>query len=119
MVKSLPILLVLLLSLCVSRGEGIHLFPFDDGGSASEFAAGTAEVVYTFSIINQESSPVLKKQDLPSCDAGQAAPNCEIPFSGRASLPDDAAVQPTFSGALPCSKMLYCSASDRSPPRFA
>jgi hypothetical protein len=118
MVKSLPILLVLLLSLCVSRGEGVHLFPFDDCGPASASAAGTAELAYNFSIINQGSSPVLKKQDLPPCDAECAAPKSDE-HHRVVSAANVVVAAAACVPAVKCSKSLHSSASDRSPPFFA
>lgn len=118
MVKSLPILLVLLLSLCVSRGEGIHLFPFDNYGPAPAPAAGTTELAYNFSIVNQESSPVLKKQELPPCDTKCTTPkNDEYPH--LVSAADIIVSASAFPASVKCRKSLHSSTSDRSPPIFA
>lgn len=117
--RQLLILTALLISLCFSRGEGVHLLPFScelvtDGQSVE---AADLPASFTSGIGTIRASAVkdlAKKKDLPNPDLVTSQP---FEVSARFARPT---VNLVLTAALfpleKASKFELTSASDRSPP---
>lgn len=115
MAARLTIALFLLLSLCVSRGEGIHLLPFSPGGDPA--AAEQASVDVLDKLFNPQegfhSKPIQKlgKDIRPVDSCGKTA---QLALQSSALCWERAhdAARP----AIRLEKSLFSYGSDRSPP---
>lgn len=115
MAARLTIALFLLLSLCVSRGEGIHLLPFSPGGDLATAEQASVDILdKLFNPLEGFHSKPLQKlgKDLrPVASCGRAAQPA-LQNSGFCwDRPQDAA-----RAAIKLEKSLFSSGSDRAPP---
>ena len=122
MARRFSILVVLLFSLCVSRGEGVHIFPFAEATGQTEAAnllgkGGTK--LYGYSIFPQDGFHSQKLTKICKDAAGDDTV-CIGRLSSVISGVYLAESGPTFSTIGPLrTKFLLTSGSDRSPPRVS
>ncbi len=123
MVKRFSILAVLLFSLCVSRGEGVQIFPFADAGGQTEAASllvkGGAKL-YGYSIFPQDGFHGQKLTKIFKDAAGDVDTDCHTGLPAFSARKVPAAPTHLFTTIGPQrTKFLFSSGSDRSPPRFS
>ena len=122
MARRLSILVVLLFSLCVSRGEGVHIFPFAEANARTEAASllgkgGTK--LYGYSIFPQDGFHSQKLTKICKDAAGDDT-ICIGRLSTVISGGFLAGSAATFTSLGPQrTKFLLTSGSDRSPPRVS
>ncbi|MBX3294829.1 MAG: hypothetical protein KF762_03880 [Acidobacteria bacterium] len=123
MVKRFSILAVLLVSLCVSRGEGVHIFPFAEASvdtqSASLLGKGGAKL-YGYSIFPQDGFHGQKLTKICKDVAGDGDGACHTGLPALTTRKIAAASTHLISAIGPQrTKFLLTSGSDRSPPRVS
>lgn len=123
MVKRFSILAVLLFSLCVSRGEGVHIFPFADAGGQTEAASllgkGGAKL-YGYSIFPQDGFHGQTLTKIYKDAAGDGDTDCHTGLPAHTTRKVAAASTHPFNATGPQrTKFLSTSGSDRSPPRVS
>ncbi|MBX3265340.1 MAG: hypothetical protein KF831_01405 [Acidobacteria bacterium] len=120
MVKRFSILAVLLFSLCVSRGEGVHIFPFADAGCQSEAASllgkGGAKL-HGYSIFPQDGFHGQKLTKIYKDAAGDGDGACHAGLPALTTRKVATASTHLITAIGPQrTKFLLTSGSDRSPP---
>ncbi len=121
--KRFSILAVLLFSLCVSRGEGVHIFPFADAGGQTEAASllgkGGAKL-YGYSIFPQDGFHGQKLTKICKDATGDGDAACLTGLPALTARKIAAASTHLFAAIGPQrTKFLLTSGSDRSPPRVS
>ena len=102
---------VLLFCLCCSRGEGVHLFPFVDNGTAADAAESGPGSSHYETSSNPKGTPT--KQSNKKRESAPPAISIGSPVVERQP---DVSFHVTAADSVQPSKFDRTSSSDRSPP---
>lgn len=120
MLKRTLLLVILLLSLCISRGEGVHIFPFAEGNidAGSPSILGKSGVsLYGHSIFPQDGLHGQKVPKICSDGVEKGTGSADKLLSFSTCVLIDASAATSYTIVLRGPKFLLASGSDRSPPQ--